>query len=176
MYLAKHITQLNSGKCRRTNCWAAVGAYLVDMGTRGCKRPTPAQFRRKAGVTTCRTGGLGDVLRGLAAYGVDAKLVKDRTRAQLRYRFSRKGEPRKVYALAFDFEAWPEDKQCVRYDGYHMVAVISGLNKRKRVRTMDPLCDRIRWVKRGDVIDAAKQYAREHGQRRVDMVEVKVPK
>jgi hypothetical protein len=174
-YIAAHITQLNSGTCARTNCWCAVGAYLVDSGTRGRKRPTPAQFRKKAGVTTCRTGGLGDIIRGCKAYGVKATMLAKRNRKELRWRFSR-NKSEKVYALAFDFDAWPISKQCVRYSGYHAVAVVPGINKRKSVRTMDPLCRKLRWVLRGSIIDAAQEYAREHGHKNVDLIAVNVPR
>ena len=174
-YIAKHVTQLNSGACRKTNCWAAVGAYLVDSGTRGRKRPTPAQFRKKAGASTCRTGGLGDIIRGCKAYGVKAKFLARRDRKELRWRFS-SNKAEKVYALAFDFDTWPDDKKCIQYQGYHAVAIIPGTNKRKAIRSSDPLCRRLRWVRRGDVIDAAVEYAREHGHSKVDLVQVLVPK
>lgn len=177
-YIAKPITQLDSGACRKTNCWAAVGAYLVDSGTRGRKRPTPAQFRKAAGVHTCRAGGLGDVITGCARYGVKVRLRSDLSRQEMRWRFSR-NKAEKVYAVAFDFDAWPDDKKCIPYDGYHMVAVIPGKNRRKSIRTMDPLCRRIRWVRRGHIINAALEYNDEHdGQtpNTADVLEVKVPK
>lgn len=173
-HIADHISQLGSGKCRKTNCWAACGAYLVASATRSKKTPTPAQFRKAAGVTTCRTGGLGDIIRGCKAYGVRAKFLARRDRKELRWRFS-SNKANKVYAAAFDFEVWPDDKQVIDYDGYHAVCVIPGINKRKSIRTMDPLNTRIRWVRRGAIIDSALEYAREHGHSKVDLVQVEVP-
>ncbi|HUW16830.1 MAG TPA: hypothetical protein VMW94_07110 [Actinomycetes bacterium] len=179
-YIARHITQIDSGTCRKTNCWAAVGAYLVDSGTRGKKRPTPMEFRAAAGrLKGCPPGGLGDIILGCKRFGVKATLLLDVPRTQMRRRLS-SNKSNKVYAIPFDWEVWPDEKKCAGdYDGYHSDAIIPGINKKKLIRSMDPLCTRIRWVKRSDIIDAAIEYNNEHyGQRRdtVDMVYVTVPK
>ena len=179
-YIADHITQIDSGKCRFTNCWAAVGAYLVDSGTRGKKRPTPMEFRKAAGAMRgCRTGGLGDIIVGCQRYGVRVTLKTDVNRATLsRWFASRKSE--RVYAGAADWEVWPDDKKCAGdYDGYHATAIVPGLNQQKNVRTMDPLCSKLRWVRKGDIIDALFEYNDEHpGQKRntADVLYVRVPK
>jgi hypothetical protein len=179
-YIADHITQINSGKCAHTNCWASVGAYLVDSGTRGKKRPTPMEFRKKAGaLRDCRTGGLGDLIVGCQKYGVKITLLTDLNRTQLRRRFT-SNKSTKVYGVPFDWEHWPDEKKCAGdYDGYHMTAVIPGINKKKNIRTMDPLCNKLRWVRRGDIIDQAIEYNNEHyGEKKdtVDLVMVNVPK
>lgn len=179
-YIAKHITQIDSGKCKHTNCWAATGAYLVDSGTRGKKRPTPMEFRARAGALKgCRTGGLGDLIVGCQRYGVKVTLLTDVTRASIRRRFSSK-KSHKVYGVPFDWEEWTDEKKCAGdYDGYHMAAIIPGANDKKSIRSMDSLCKRIRWVRRKDIIDAAIEYNNEHfGQKRdtIDMVVVTVPK
>jgi hypothetical protein len=178
-YIAKHIRQLDGSRCQSTNCWAATGAYLVRSATRGKKRPTPMEFRAAAGrLKGCPPGGLGDIILGCKRFGVKATLLLDVNRKQMRRRFSSKASTR-VYAVPFDWEVWPDDKKCAGdYDGYHSAAVIPGLNKRKSIRTMDPLCTKLRWVRRGDIIDSAIEYNDEHyGQKRgtVDMVYVTVP-
>ena len=179
-YRSPHVTQIDSGKCRRTNCWAAVGAYLVRSATRGRKRPTPMQFRKAAGaLKDCRTGGLGDIVVGCAKYGVNAKLLLDVPRDKASAKFS-SNKSTKVYAVPFDWEVWPLIDKCAGdYDGYHMAALVPGLNKKTEIRTMDPLCNRHRWVKRKRIMNSAIEYNNEHfGQKKntIDMVVVNVPK
>lgn len=181
-YIHPHISQLNSGPCSHTNCWAATGAYLVASATRGKVTPTPHQFRKAAGrVKGCPPGGLGDIIVGCAKYGVKARLLLDLPRKELRRRLSN-NKAEKVYAIPFDWEAWPDhEKGLIDYSGYHSAAVIPGTNKRKSIRTMDPLYTRrkVNWVRRGDIIDAAIQYNDEHyGQKKgtVDCVVVSVRK
>jgi hypothetical protein len=175
-YVAKHVTQADGSRCQWTNCWAAVGAYLVRSGTRGRKKPTPMQFRKAAGAMKgCRTGGLGDLIVGCQKYGVKVTLLTDVTRANARRRLL-KADSTKVYAFATDFDAWPVAYRCqANFDGYHMVAAVPW---KPSPRMSDPLCKKLKKVPVKVVLNAAIEYNNEHGQKRntIDMVVVTVPK
>jgi hypothetical protein len=163
-YVAPAIPQKDGSACQFTNCWAAVGAYLVKSGTRGRKDPTPMQFRAAAGALAgCRTGGLGDLLTGCQRMGVRATLLLDVPKATARTRFLAQSST-KVYAIATDFEV------------YHMVAVVPW-RERGQTKAMDPLCNRLNLVDVDAVLRAAIEYEDDHGQRHgtIDMVVVSVP-
>ena len=161
--------------CEHTNCWAAVGAWMVRGATRGKRKPSPMAFRRKAGALRgCRTGGLGDIMRGLSAYGIRFRMLHDVPKANARKRWASKTST-KLYAVETDFDRWPSDKKCGPYSGYHMIGLAPGLNKRKAVRTMDPnRCRKLKWVPVSDVLASALEYNREHHERpgTIDMLAI----
>jgi hypothetical protein len=132
------------------------------------------EFRARAGALKgCRTGGLGDIMRGLSAYGVKYRFLPDQTRAQASKRMSN-AKSDKVFAIETDFGAWPTKAKCdygKDFDGYHMVGVApgavtpkKGTNKGKTfLRTMDPLkCRKLKLVRRRGVLNAAIEYNNEH--------------
>jgi hypothetical protein len=176
-YVAPAIPQKDGSACQFTNCWCAVGAYLVKSGTRGRKDPTPMEFRAAAGALAgCRTGGLGDLVTGCRRMGVRATLLLDVPKATARTRFLAQSST-KVYGLATDFEVWPDRENCQPdFDGYHMVAVVPWREK-GQTKAMDPLCSRLNLVDVDAVLRAAIEYEDDHGQRHgtIDMVVVSVP-
>jgi len=109
---------------------------------------------------------------------VKCVLLEDVSRDSARKRFANKNSKR-VYGVPFDWERWDDAKKCAGdYDGYHMSCVIPGMNKNKAIRTMDPLCSRIKWVRRNKIVAAAIEYNDEHvGETKgtIDMVYVVVP-
>jgi hypothetical protein len=182
-YVPKHVTQADGSDCQWTNCWAATGAWLIDGGTRGRKKPTPMQFRKAArAMKGCRTGGYGDLILGLAAFGVKARLLSDVPIKEARKRL-RNASSRKLYAMASDWSRWPDVDKCRGdYDGYHMAGLAPGRKTDKKgraeTRTNDPLCSRLRFVRTLGVLRAGEEYNREHYGKKgtVDLLVITVPR
>ncbi len=181
-YTPRHVTQADGSSCQWTNCWAATGAWLVNAGTRGKKKPTPMQFRKAArAMKGCRTGGYGDLILGLSVFGVKARFLNDVPVKDVRKRL-RNTKSNKVYAMASDWSRWPDIDKCRGdYDGYHMAGLLPGNRRDKKgraeTRTNDPLCNRLRYVRTRGLMRAGEEYNREHGGRRgtIDLVVVTVP-
>jgi hypothetical protein len=167
-YLPEHVTQYDGSPCEHTNCWATCGAWSVAAITKSKQTPTPSWFRAKARAFGCRTGGLGDIVHGLTAMGLwsrHCRLVYDKKRADLRALLvKRTGN---LVVVPTDFSKWPEEKKCTNsgFDGYHMVGVVCGVGageNKGKVKTMDPMCGRYKWVDVDAVLAAAIQYNNEH--------------
>lgn len=169
-YIPEHVTQEDGSPSQWFNCWAAVGAWLTDGASRGASTPTPSLFRRWARKPPRTTGGMADVVRGLARKGhwERCRALYDVPRAEMLDRF--KMPTGTLYGAESDFNAWPEDQRCSptfgdQDDAYHFIGIIAGEGQGPnigRVRVMDPLCKVYRWVEVGDVIRAIVTYNNEH--------------
>jgi len=178
-YSPSYVGQNDGSRCQWTNCWCATGAMMLDAATRGRRRVSPMQFRKRAGALKgCRTGGLGDIMRGLAAYGVKSRMAVDVPRAKARTRLASKTST-KVYAVETDFDAWPTRSKCdfgKDFDGYHMCLLLPGAQQKRgkpHIRVGDPLmCGRLKWVRLKGVLNAAIEYNNEHAEKRdtIDML------
>ena len=181
-YVPRHVTQADGSRCQWTNCWAATGAWLVDGGTLGKHKPTPMEFRAAArALKGCRPGGYGDLIAGLAHFGVKAILLDDISIPAAKKRL-RNDNGRKLYAMASDWSRWPDVDKCRGdYDGYHMAGLVPGkkvVKGKAEIRTNDPLCNRMRWVRMSGIVRAGEEYNREHGgkPRTMDLLVISVPK
>lgn len=165
-YQPAHVTQQDGSKCRGSNCWAAVGAWLLRAATSGVASVSPTAFRSMAGGGSgsvaspgCRSGFEADLVKGLATVSVKAAIVRLDRRAARRVLSH---ERRAVYAMATDYELWPEGKDCLvqDFDGNHMVGVIGG----KPAQVMNPLCDEYQGIGLEALLDSATKFSVEHGR------------
>jgi len=177
-YVPGHVTQLDGSECQWSNCWAAVGAWLCKGATRNDVDLTPPQFRKKAQVPECLPAGLGNIERGMrraGAWGRNCRSLIDVPKADVRKRLlTRSG---RLVALETDFEDWPRP---TAGDFYHMIGVVCGegtKENRGKVRVMDPLENRIKWVGIDAVMQAANRYNNQHGEERgtLDLIVVTPP-
>jgi hypothetical protein len=148
-------------------------------------------FRSRANVTRCRPGGRDDVREGLMniryrrrslwSWG-DGRVVDDLTRQELKARLLNANSER-LWWLATDFEVWDDEASVCqadfndRPDAYHAIGVVAGEGKARnkgKLRVLNPLCDRLKWVPIDTVMDAAQRYAREHPGR-IDALSIKPP-
>jgi len=199
-FIPKHKTQVDGSVCQWTNCWCTVGAWCSASANRNKPNPDPSEFRKWARRPDCQTGGLGDIARGLSRKNLwsrtvtsggkkrkNARYLNDRTRKQLRALFTAKPKGGgKVFAAESEFNVWPVKDRCSKSFGnkanaYHMIGIVPGTGKGKnkgKVRVMDPLCKRYRWVDVDVVIKAIVTYNNEHYGERLntaDLIVVNVP-
>lgn len=176
-FIPDHVTQQDGSRCAGSNCWAAVGAWLYAAATGGAGKLTPTEFRQmagggsgRAGASGCRSGFEGDLVKGLDKLGVKSSILELRTTEAVKLLAT---ERRAVFALATDYELWPEGKDCLDgdFDGNHMVGLIAG----RPVKVMNPLCDHYQAVNLNAILAAADKFARDHGRNRVLVVRVKRP-
>jgi hypothetical protein len=170
MYVPDHVTQEDGSPSQWTNCWAAVGAWLADVASRGGARPTPSVFRRKARKPIGTPGGSADVERGLQRMGLwdECRMIYDVPKATLRERLL---EPTGLfYGAESDFNVWPRESRCSETfgdekDAYHYIGIIAGEGTDEnagKVRVNDPLCHSYRWVDVDGVVKAIVTYNNEH--------------
>ena len=172
-YEPEHVTQADGSESEWFNCWAAVGAWQVDGISGGRCKPSPTWFRHKAGRPPKTTGGLGDIITGISSIGGwdECKFISDMTAEWFKRRLRTKTGV--LVAVATSFEVWPDGKNCQpNFDGYHMIGVVCGADELDRVKVMDPLCNRYRWVKVRDVTKAALHYNNEHFGQEKDTIDV----
>ena len=176
-FIPDHVTQQDGSRCAGSNCWAAVGAWLYAAATGGAGKLTPTEFRQmagggsgRAGASGCRSGFEGDLVKGLDKLGVKSSILELRTTEAVKLLAT---ERRAVFALATDYELWPEGKDCLDgdFDGNHMVGVIGSAPP----RVMNPLCQRYQRIGMDALMAAADKFARDHGRNRVLVVRVKRP-
>lgn len=180
-YIPTHVTQKDGSLCQWKNCWAAVGAWLVDGATRGDTRPTPETFRghsKQAG-DDCTTGGLGSISTGMLTLGIAVRRWNDVSLEDARQMIA-KPRSRRLYAFETDFIEWPEDLKCqTDFDGAHMVGVAPSTYAAATdtIRTMDPLCTVMKRVPIEAVLACAAAYNHRHGGtiETVDILSVLVP-
>lgn len=191
-YVPRAVTQVDrTDPCWTTSCWAAVGSWQTQGATRGRRRPSLERFRKAAGVDLCRPGGPNDIRNGLKGimyrgrsawdwgngrYADDIPL--DRLEDQLANR-----ESERLFWLATDFQVWDDEASVCQAgfndqaDAYHAIGVVAGLGKRQnkdKVRVLNPLCDRLKWVPLATVLRAVRRYDREHPGG-IDAISIKPP-
>lgn len=176
-YVPKHVTQQDGSKCAGSNCWAAVGAWLYAGATGGTAKLTPTDFRQMAGggsgsrdESGCRSGFEGDIVKGLDRLGVKAgSLELEAVDARVLLSEDR----RALFAVATDYELWPESADCLRgtFTGNHMVGLIAG----PTLKVMNPLCGDYQVVNVLRVLAAAEKFARDHGRNRILIVRAPRP-
>ena len=155
-----------------SHCWSAVGSWLIRAATDGTAKVDPKDFAKSAGGGSGRTPGAGtqeDILLGLDHYGVKATIVRMNRQDATMILGS---ERRAVFAVATDYDQWPESESCQRTpigpDVNHEIGIICGTPP----KVMNPLCTGgdYQSIPLATVLDAAFKYARQQGHR--NLIEV----
>lgn len=169
-YEPKPVIQLDGSKCQGANCWAASGAWQLSAATGGAAVITPTVFRQRAGGGSgkandagCPSGFEVDLVAGLDKMGVRSSIIRV-TEARARRILST--ERAAAFAVATDYEVWPEDQKAAApgFDGNHMVGVIPGLGAAKRVQVMNPLASAYQRIDLEVLLDAAVKFSKEHAR------------
>ena len=184
LYVPDHVTQRTGSPCQFSLCWATVLAWLAGGATGGTVKLTPEEAARRAGggsgapnpETGCKTGFEVDLQRGLNILGIDNEDITIPF-SDLRQRM--KNPRRAIFAVAVDYELWPQDKDCMNgtaVDVNHMVGLIPGIDNKGRITVMNPLCEDYQQVPIDAVQRAAAAFSRKRKRKGILVVRVDRPK
>lgn len=107
-FIPHHVRQEDGSQCQWSNCWAAVGAWILSGVSRAQIDDTPTQFRASVptGMTPpCRGGTLDDIVSGLNANGKPSNQGLH-TRVELKSALA-SADSTKLFAMPTDFASWP---------------------------------------------------------------------
>lgn len=110
--------------------------------------------------------------RGLGRKGLwkRGRYIQDVPKAKIRERLLE--DSGKLYAFETDFEVWPDRDSCSpsfsdQKNAYHSIGVVAGEGtgqNKDKVRVMDPLCGKIKWIGIDGVMASIMRYNAEHGE------------
>jgi len=127
---------------------------------------TTKQVREKARKPRLSTGGIADTIRVLKRVGLwkRGRYYEDMPRKNLRKKLLRRTG--NLVMLETDFENWIDPEE--RGNFYHSIGILCGNGtgkNRGKVLVMDPYEreKKYKWRDVDDVVAAAMEYAREHG-------------